>query len=63
MFAAAYYHKVEWVVIKGVSDFAGNNKSASDPWRPFASMMAASLVAHVLSAVYVFQDWPHYEDK
>ncbi|XP_067054331.1 death domain-containing ATP nucleosidase-like isoform X7 [Acropora muricata] len=63
LFAAAHYYGMEWIVIKGVSDFAGNNKSASDPWRPFASMMAASLVAHILSDVYVFQNWRHYEDK
>ncbi|XP_067054325.1 death domain-containing ATP nucleosidase-like isoform X3 [Acropora muricata] len=63
LFAVAHYYGIEWIVIKGVSDFAGNNKSASDPWRPFASMMAASLVAHVLSDVYVFQNSRHYEDK
>ncbi|XP_015766625.1 PREDICTED: 5'-methylthioadenosine/S-adenosylhomocysteine nucleosidase-like isoform X5 [Acropora digitifera] len=63
LFAAAHCYGMEWIVIKGVSDYAGNDKSASDPWRPFASMMAASLVAHVLRDVYVFQDWPHYEDK
>lgn len=63
LFAAAHYYNIEWVVIKGVSDYAGNDKSASDPWRPFASKMAASLVAHVLSDVYVFQNWRHYEDE
>ncbi|XP_067054332.1 death domain-containing ATP nucleosidase-like isoform X8 [Acropora muricata] len=64
LFASAQYYKMEWVVIKGVSDYAGNNKSASDPWRPFASMMAASLVAHILlKNVNAFRDWPHYGDK
>ncbi|XP_067054322.1 death domain-containing ATP nucleosidase-like isoform X2 [Acropora muricata] len=63
LFAAAHYNDIEWVVIKGVSDYAGNNKSASDPWRPFSSLMAASLVAHILSDVRVFKQWRHYGDK
>ncbi|XP_044174658.1 5'-methylthioadenosine/S-adenosylhomocysteine nucleosidase-like isoform X2 [Acropora millepora] len=51
----------EWVVIKGVSDYAGDNKSASDNWRPFSSLMAASFVAHILRNANFFQEWPHYE--
>ncbi|XP_015766636.1 PREDICTED: 5'-methylthioadenosine/S-adenosylhomocysteine nucleosidase-like isoform X14 [Acropora digitifera] len=47
---------IEWVVIKGVSDYAGDNKSDSDPWRLFCSLMAVSLVAHALSAFDVFQE-------
>ncbi|XP_044174656.1 5'-methylthioadenosine/S-adenosylhomocysteine nucleosidase-like isoform X1 [Acropora millepora] len=61
LYAAAQDVGVEWVVIKGVSDFAGDKKSASDHWRPFSSLMAASLVAHVLSNANVFQKWPHYK--
>ncbi|XP_044171055.1 LOW QUALITY PROTEIN: 5'-methylthioadenosine/S-adenosylhomocysteine nucleosidase-like, partial [Acropora millepora] len=61
LYAAAQDLGVEWVVIKGVSDFAGDNKSASDHWRRFSSLMAASLVAHILSNANVFQKWPHYE--
>ena len=59
--AAAHDLDVEWIVIKGVSDYAGDNKSESDQWRPFSSLMAASLVANVLSNAKVFQEWPHYE--
>ena len=54
---------IERVVIKGVSDYAGDNKSDGDPWRLFCSLMAVSLVAHVLSAFDVFQEWRHYEEK
>ena len=63
MYAAAHDLGIEWVVVKGVSDFAGDDKSASDHWRPFSSLMAASLVAHILSDVDVFEEWRHYGDK
>lgn len=59
---AAYDLKMEWLVIKGVSDYAGDNKPASKDWRPFSSVIAASLVAKILSDVNVFQGWPHFED-
>ncbi|XP_074615959.1 death domain-containing ATP nucleosidase-like [Acropora palmata] len=61
LYAAAHDLGIEWVVIKGVSDYAGDNKSASDHWRTFSSLMAASLVAHILSNANVFQKWPHYK--
>ena len=41
---------IERVVIKGVSDYAADNKSDSDPWTLFCSLMAFSLVAHALRA-------------
>ena len=63
MYAAAHDLGIEWVVIKGVSDFAGDSKSASDHWRPLSSLMAASLVAHILSDVDLFEEWRHYGDK
>jgi len=47
---------IERVVIKGVSDYAGDNKSDSDPWRLFCSLMVVSLVVHALSAFDVFQE-------
>lgn len=55
--------EVEWIVIKGVSDYADGQKSKTDSWRPFASLMAASLTAHMLSDSAVFKDWPHYGRK
>ena len=60
---AAHDLDVEWVVIKGVSDFADGKKSETDSWRPFASTMAASLTAHILSDAIVFEDWAHYGSK
>ena len=52
---------MEWVVIKGVSDFADGKKSDTDAWRPFASVMAASLTAHILSDPIAFEHVAHYE--
>ena len=60
MFAAAQDLDVEWIIIKGVSDYADGKKSDTNSWRPFASLMAASLTAHILSDPIVFQSWPHY---
>ena len=50
-------------MIKGVSDYADENKSKTDSWRRFASLMAASLTAEILSDLIVFENWPHYESK
>ena len=63
LYAAAHNHGIEWLVIKGVSDFGDGSKSATNPWRPFASVMAASLVAHMLNDSNVFEKWPHYDSK
>ena len=53
---AAHKMDMAWVVIKGVSDFADGKKFATDYWRPFASVMAPSLTAHILT----FEPWVHY---
>lgn len=58
---AAHDLDIEWIVIKGVSDFADGKKSDTESWRPFASLMAASLVADILSDPIVFRDWPYYQ--
>ena len=63
LYTAAHNHKIEWLVIKGVSDFADGRKSATNSWRPFASVMAASLVTHMLNDRVIFEQWPHYESK
>ena len=60
VYAAAHNLDVEWVIIKGVSDFADGKKSNTDDWRPFASLMAASLAVHLLSNSVVYEDWSHY---
>ena len=61
LFLAAHDLKVEWIVIKGVSDLADGRESES--WREFASVMAASLTAHILSNAIVFENFPHYEGE
>lgn len=52
--------EVPWIIIKGVSDFADGKKSDTNSWRPFASAMAASVVANVLNDSIVFKNWRHY---
>ena len=59
MFAAAHDLDIEWVVIKGISGYADDRK-VKDSWRSFASFMAASLTAHILSDAIAFQALPHY---
>ena len=59
MYAAAHDLDIEWIVIKGISGFADGTK-VKDSWRRFASLMAASLTAHILGDTIAFQDLPHY---
>ena len=62
LYTVAHDLKMEWAVIKGVSDFADDRKSDTDSWRPYASVMAASLMAHILSDPNIFKhDWENYE--
>ena len=61
VFAAAHGLDIEWIVIKGISDYAGGSKSMETSWRPFASLMAASVTAHILSDAIIFEDWPHFK--
>ena len=63
LYSAAHDLNIEWIVIKGVSDFADGNKSETDHWRLFASVMAASLVSHTIKDSSVFESWPHFEGK
>ena len=58
--AAAHNLQIEWVVVKGISDYADGTKDSTKDWKPFASAMAASLVAHVLSQPRIFKGWGHY---
>ena len=59
VFAAAHDLKTEWVVVKGIKDYADGSQSSYDEWRTFASVMAASVVANILSDDVIFKDWPH----
>ena len=58
VYAAAHNLDIEWVVIKGISGYA-DGINVKDSWRTFASFMAASLTAHILSDTIAFQALPH----
>ena len=60
LFAAAYDDKMEWLIVKGVASDRDLSQSVSDDWKYFASTMAASLVANILSNPIVFKEWPHH---
>ena len=60
VFAAAHDLKTEWVVVKGIKDYVDGSQSSNDEWGTFASVMAASVVANILSDAVIFEDWPHY---
>ena len=60
VFAAAHDLKTEWVVVKGIKDYADGSRSSSVEWGKIASVMAASVVANILSDAVIFEDWPHY---
>ena len=49
--------------MKGITDYADGSQLPSESWSSFASVMAASLVAHMLSEPCVFHSWPHYQGK
>ncbi|XP_068725837.1 5'-methylthioadenosine/S-adenosylhomocysteine nucleosidase-like isoform X2 [Montipora capricornis] len=61
VFIAAHDLKMEWVIIKGISDYADGTASLTQHWKPFASVMAASVVNNMLCVPVVFDDWPHYQ--
>ena len=60
IFAAAYDDKMEWLMVKGVASYRDLSQFLSDDWESFASTMAASVVANILSNPVIFQEWPHY---
>ena len=61
LFLAVHDLNVEWIVIKGVAHFADGKEPES--WKQFASVMAASLTAHILSNPIVFENWSHYKGE
>ena len=63
VYAACYDLQVEWLVVKGISDYADGTKSETKSWQPFASVMAASVVHNILKEPGILKDWHHYEDK
>ncbi|XP_015748406.1 PREDICTED: uncharacterized protein LOC107328182 isoform X1 [Acropora digitifera] len=60
LYAAAYDANIEWVIVKGVASYFHQRQSATSEWMSFASTMAASVVAKMLSDPTVFREWPHY---
>ncbi|PFX13495.1 Protein NLRC5 [Stylophora pistillata] len=60
VFAAAHDFKTEWGVVKGIKNFVDDRKSSSKTWKQIACVMAASVVANILSDPIIFQDWPHF---
>ena len=63
VFAAAFDCQIEWLIVKGIADYADGSQLASEKWSSCASVMAASLVAHILSEPCVFHSWPHYQGQ
>ena len=61
VFTAAFDTQLEWLVVKGIADFADGEQVNEESWEAFASAMAASLVSHILSDPGVFCTWPHYQ--
>ena len=52
--------KMEWLVVKGVCGFVPGSATQNNSWKTFACVMAASVVANMLSNSFVFGDWSHY---
>ena len=52
--------KIECVSVKGIKDFIDDKQSSSEKWEEVACLMAASVVAKILSDPVMFQDWPHF---
>ena len=61
VFAAAFDCEIEWLIVKGIADYADGSQLASENWSSCASVMAASLVAHILNEPCAFYSWPHYQ--
>ena len=63
VFTAAFDCQIEWLIVKGIADYADGSQLPSESWSSCASVMAASLVAHILSEPCVFYSWPHHQGK
>ena len=61
VFTAAFDCGIEWLIVKGIADYAGGSQLTSESWSSCASVMAASLVAHILNDPCIFHSWPHYQ--
>ena len=64
MFTAAFDCQIEWLIVKGIANYAdGSQLPSAESWSSHASVMAASIVAHILSEPCVFHSWPHYQGE
>ncbi|XP_022778276.1 uncharacterized protein LOC111319800 isoform X2 [Stylophora pistillata] len=63
VFSAAQDLRMEWVVIKGISNYVDGTASFTEKWEPFASAMAASVVNNILRTPVVFKEWAHYKSS
>ena len=61
IFTAAFDTQIEWLIVKGIADYADCAQLTSEGWDSCASVTAASLVTHILSDPVVFHSWPHYQ--
>ncbi|XP_028398222.1 uncharacterized protein LOC114521855 isoform X1 [Dendronephthya gigantea] len=61
LYAAACDLGIEWVVVKGASDFADGSMTDTQNWQPFASAMAASVVHNMFRYYDVIQNWANYQ--
>ena len=57
---AAFDTQLEWLIVKGIADFADGEQVNAESWEACASAMAASLVSHILSDPGIFRYWPNY---
>ena len=60
IFTAAFDNQIEWLIVKGISDYADGAEGTAESWSNFASVMAASVAAHIIGDPCVFRSWPHY---
>ena len=61
VFTAVFNTQLEWLIVKGIADFADGEQVNAESWKACASAVAASLVSHILSDPGVFRTWPHYQ--
>ena len=61
VYAAAFDNELEWLIVRGISEYAGSSGFAGESWECYANVTAASLVAHILTDPIIFADWRNYE--
>ena len=61
LYTAAFDLQVEWLVVKGIANYADGSETTNENCSEFASANAASLVAKILNDAIAFKRWPHYQ--